>query len=152
MNEVFRQHVEHLHGKFEALMAMDPVTLDRLPKVVPKSGIYLFSEGPTYLYVGRSKRLRDRLRYHSGPAQDAPFAFKLAREATGNMKASYSTRGSRKELLADPVFKTAFQAAKDRIRRMDIRFVEEGDSNRQALLEIYATICVGAPYNDFDTH
>lgn len=152
MNEIFRQHVEQLHGKFETLMGMDPVTLDRLPKVVPKSGIYLFSEGPTHLYVGRSRRLRERLRYHSGPAHDAPFAFKLAREATGNTRASYSTRGSRRELLADPVFKIAFHAAKDRIRRMDIRFVEEEDSNRQALLEIYVTICLEAPYNDFDTH
>ena len=133
-------------------MAMNPVTLARLPKVVPKSGIYLFSEGSTHLYVGRSKRLRERLRYHSGPAEDAPFAFRLAREQTGNTKASYSISGSRKALLEEPVFRAAFQAAKDRIRRMDIRFVEEPDSNRQALLEIYATICVGAPYNDFDTH
>lgn len=152
MNEVFRQHVEQLHGKFEALIAMHPVTLDRLPRAVPTSGVYLFSEGAAHLYVGRSKRVRQRLRYHTGSADDAPFAFKLAREATGNTRASYSKKGSRKELLADPVFRTAFQAAKDRIRRMDIRFVEEADSYRQALLEIYATICVGAPYNDFDTH
>jgi hypothetical protein len=152
VNEIFRQHVEQLHGKFEALIGMEPVILTALPKAIPKSGIYLFSEGARNLYVGRSKRLRERLRYHTGPADDAPFAFKLAREQTGNTKASYSTKGSRKELLADPVFRAAFQAAKERIRRMQIRFVEEPDSNRQALLEIYATICVGAPYNDFDTH
>lgn len=152
MNETFRQHVEQLHGKFEALMKMEPVTLAGLPKTVPKSGIYLFSEGDTHLYVGRSKSLRARLRYHSGPADDAPFAFKLAREQTGNVKATYRSQGSRTELLTDPAFRAAFQSAKERIRRMRIRFVEEPDSNRQALLEIYATICVGAPYNDFDTH
>lgn len=152
MNSVFRQHVEQLHGKFEALMQMEPVTLAGLPKTVPSSGIYLFSEGPSHLYVGRSKRLRQRLRYHSSSAKDAPFAFKLAREQTGNTKASYSTKGSREELLADRTFLAAFQAAKERIRRMQIRFVEEPNPNRQALLEIYATISLGAPYNDFDTH
>jgi hypothetical protein len=153
VNEIFRQHVEQLHGRFEALMRMAPLTLSALPKDVPKSGIYLFSEGPRHLYVGRSKRLRHRIRYHSSSsADDAPFAFKLAREQTGNAKASYSPTGSRKALLADLVFRAAFQSAKKRIRQMDIRFVAEPDTNRQALLEIYTTIALDAPYNDFDTH
>jgi hypothetical protein len=125
---------------------------NELPQSVPESGIYLFSEGSKHLYVGRSKRLRSRLRYHSGTALDAPFAFKLAREETGNVKASYSPRGSRKILLTNKEFIAAFQAAKGRIRRMNIRFVEEPDPVRQALLEIYATISLSAPYNDFDTH
>jgi len=151
MNVIFEQHVEALHAKYEALVGMEPVTLAHLSKTIPTSGIYLFSEGDQHLYVGRSKRLRDRLRYHCSSAGDAPFAFKLAREATGK-KATYSKIGSRKELLTDPEFALAFQAAKDRIRRMNIRFVEEPDANRQALLEIYATIALSAPYNDFDTH
>lgn len=136
MNEVFRQQVEQLHEKFEALMRMEPVTLVRLPASVPKSGIYLFSEGASHLYVGRSKRIRTRLRYHCGSAKDAPFAFKLARALTGNTKAAYSTKGSRSQLLLDETFLAAFQAAKGRIRHMNIRFVEEPDPNRQALLEI----------------
>ena len=152
MDERFRQHVEQLHEKFEALMQTEPVRLAGLPSKVPQSGIYLFSEGPLHLYVGRSKRLRERLRYHCGSAKDAPFAFKLARELTGNTKAAYSTKGSRSQLLLDDKFLAAFQTSKDRIRQMDIRFVEEADANRQALLEIYATICLAAPYNDFDTH
>ncbi|PYR66466.1 MAG: hypothetical protein DMF88_16240 [Acidobacteria bacterium] len=152
MNEIFRQHVEQLHGKYEALVQMKPVTLDSLPKQMPASGIYLFSEGDFHLYVGRSKRLRDRLRYHCGSAKDAPFAFELAREQTGNVKATYIPKGSRNQLLADDGFRTAFQAAKDRIRKMAIRFVDEPDPNGQALLEIYVTISLAAPYNDFDTH
>ena len=35
---------------------------------------------------------------------------------------------------------------------MQIRFVDEPDPIRQALLEIYVTISLEAPYNDFDTH
>jgi hypothetical protein len=61
MNEVFRQHIEQLHGNFEALMRMQPVTLAKLPRMVPTWGIYLFSEGSTHLYVGRSRRIRYRL-------------------------------------------------------------------------------------------
>ncbi len=152
MNEVFRQHVEQLHPKYEALMRMEPVTLANLPKNVPASGVYVFSEGESHLYVGRSRRLRSRLRYHSSSAEDAPFAFKLAREQTGNTKASYSSKGSREALLKDPRFLAAFQSAKDRIRRMQIRFVEEPGPTRQALLEIYVTLSLNAPYNDFDTH
>jgi hypothetical protein len=152
MNEVFRQHVEQLHAKYEALMRMEPVTIGGLPRNVPNSGIYVFSEGASHLYVGRSKRLRNRLRYHSSSAEDAPFAFKLAREQTGNTKASYSSKGSRQKLLANPRFRAAFQAAKERIRRMQIRFVDEPDPVRQALLEIYVTISLEASYNDFDTH
>jgi hypothetical protein len=35
---------------------------------------------------------------------------------------------------------------------MDVRYVEETDPLRQALLEIYVSIILKTPYNDFDTH
>src|SRR5262245_57868449 len=117
MNEVFRQHVERLHERFEALMGMEPVSLEGLPRVVPKSGIYLFSEGQSHLYVGRSKRIRQRLRYHCGSAKDAPFAFKLARETTGKTKATYSTKDSRNQLLLDDTFLAAFEAPRTAFAR-----------------------------------
>ena len=43
-------------------------------------------------------------------------------------------------------------AAKERIRAMEYRYVEEADQNRQALLEIYCAAVLGTPYNDFGTH
>ncbi len=83
----------------------------------------------------------------------AAFAFKLAREATGNMIASYRTgENSRSGLMLKPEFLTAFIAAKARIRAMDFRFVEETDHNAQALLEIYCTLALGARHNDFNSH
>jgi len=152
MEDIFRRHVEQLHAKYEALMAMSAVSFGSLPREVPTCGIYLFSEGSSHLYVGRSKKIRQRLHLHCGGPAGASFAFKLAREATGRVKATYTSKGSRQELLADPVFAAAFHAAKARIRQMHIRFVEEPDPVRQALLEIYVTIVLAAPYNDFDTH
>jgi hypothetical protein len=82
----------------------------------------------------------------------APFAFRLARRTTGQTQASYETEGSRAELERNPVFLKAFTRAKERVRRMDIRFVEENDPLRQALLEIYAAVALCTPYNDFETH
>jgi hypothetical protein len=49
-------------------------------------------------------------------------------------------------------FKSAFDKAKKRITSMDIRFVEESDPTRQALLEIYTATVLKTPYNDFDNH
>jgi hypothetical protein len=54
--------------------------------------------------------------------------------------------------MHDPIFAEAFSRAKDRIRRMDYRYVEETDQNRQSLLEIYCAIVLETPYNDFGTH
>jgi hypothetical protein len=49
-------------------------------------------------------------------------------------------------------FSQAFTEAKARIREMDYRYVEETDQTRQALLEIYASVALKTPYNDFNTH
>jgi hypothetical protein len=76
----------------------------------------------------------------------------MARKETGRMQASYSTSGSRRELETDPVFEPAFGRAKARIRSMDLRFVEETDPTRQALLEIYAATVLETPFNDFKNH
>jgi hypothetical protein len=151
MNEIFRKHVEQLHPKFEALMRMSPVTLATLSNDADKSGIYLLSEGSRHLYIGRSRKIRSRLRMHVGHPAGASFAIKLARESTGR-KASYTALGSVKELLNEPEFSAAFQKAKQRIRAMHIRYIDEADCNRQALLEIYATLSLNTPYNDFETH
>ncbi len=83
----------------------------------------------------------------------AAFAFRLAREATGNLVATYKKGvGSRAGLMENEIFISAFTAAKARIRSMDLRFVEESDPVRQALLEIYVSVVLATPYNDFDTH
>gem|GEM_PF-5895913 len=35
---------------------------------------------------------------------------------------------------------------------MDVRWVEEPDALKQALLEIYSAVVLQAPYNDFRNH
>lgn len=47
---------------------------------------------------------------------------------------------------------SAFKRAKERVRAMEFRAVEESDQTRQALLEVYCAIALKTPYNDFGTH
>lgn len=153
MNIHFKDRIESLHAKFESLISMQPVTVDSVPKNTPKGGIYLFSNGDSHLYVGRTKRsIKDRLKDHVSTADDCPFAWHLAREATNNKKASYKTEGSRKHLLSHPDFIKAYEYAKQQIRKMDVRYVGETDPLMQALLEIYVAVATEAKHNDFDTH
>jgi hypothetical protein len=51
-------------------------------------------------------------------------------------------------LCAEPTFAEAFQQAKARVRNMDLRFVEEADLTRQALLEIYVSVVLRTKYNE----
>src|SRR5258708_8465030 len=130
MHESFKQYVEVLHPSFERLLSMLPIKITALPKNAPQKCVYLFSEGNDHLYVGRTRHLRNRLRQHSIPGaqhNQAVFAFRLAREVTGNLIAAYSVEGSRVALCADSDFALAFTRAKARVRNMDLRFVEETD-------------------------
>jgi hypothetical protein len=155
MDARFRSLVESLEPQYQKLVSMPPVRFGALPQSIPERGIYLFSEGASHLYVGRTNGIRKRLQNHcrlSGTHFSATFAFRIARLETGRVKATYAPTGSRSELVVDPVFGPAFEAAKRRVNVMDIRFVEERDPVRQALLEIYVAQVLETPFNDFDNH
>lgn len=156
MNPDFARFVETLHPSFERLIAMEPVRGGTLPRDMPLQGVYLFSEANRYLYVGRSNKLSQRYKQHTNPGSQhnqAVFAFKIAREITGKIKAAY-VKGpeNRRGLISDPDFSLAFAEGKARVRRMDYRFVEEQDQTRQALLELYCAVALKCPYNDFNTY
>jgi hypothetical protein len=156
MDRKFAVLIETLEPKLERLLASPAVRYGSLPRDMPASGVYLFTENGKHLYVGRSNVLRKRHGRHCLPGathRQAAFAFQLAREATGRTTASYkSGEGSLAGLMLDPAFAAAFIAAKKRIRAMEYRYVEEKDQNRQALLEIYCAVALSTPYNDFGTH
>jgi hypothetical protein len=155
MHESFAKYVDTLHPSFERLVNMTPVKIAELRRLLPYKCVYLFSENGTALYVGRTNHFRQRMRQHSIEAaqhNQAVFAFRLARMETGKTLAAYSPEGSRSTLLLDPQFAAAFLGAKARIRNMELRYVEETDPLRQALLEIYAAVVLHTPHNDFETH
>lgn len=155
MNEVFQTHVDAMEPALKTLLEMVPISGSHLPRDIPLRGIYLFSDGDQHLYVGRSNRIRQRLQSHCRPSaghNSATFAFRIARMETDKLEATYSTKGSRAELEKDPEFSSAFTEAKDRVRAMDIRYVEEKEPIRQAILEMYVALSLETPFNDFDNH
>jgi hypothetical protein len=157
MHAKFAAIIESLQEKFDQLLAGPAYKFGELPVRMPESGVYLFSEGSAHHYVGRSNNLRKRYYLHCrrGSQQNqATFAFKLAREAVGIREAAYKAgTSSRAGLAANPEFQKAFSAAKERLRSMDYRYVEETGQTRQALLEAYCAIVLDTQrYNDFETH
>ncbi len=139
--------------KFAELIASPKHSVAHLPKEMPGAGIYLFSEAGAPLYVGRTNNLRKRLQNHARNSHNqATFAFLLARHATGNLKASYKPDGSRQHLLQNPEFRAEFDAARNRIRQMDIQFVEEPDPIKQTILEVFTAFETQARFNDFENH
>src|SRR5271166_4013714 len=138
MDATFAVLVDMLAPKLERLLAMPPRRYGELPRDMPVSGVYMFSEGDRHLYVGRSNVMRGRYGRHCRPGathRQAAFAFQLAREKTGRTAASYRPgEGSRAGLMLAPEFAAAFAEAKARIRTMNYRYVEEVDQTRQALL------------------
>jgi hypothetical protein len=156
MHSKFAVLVNSLAPKFDELISRSPLTYGKLPRDMPSSGVYLFSEKRRPLYVGRSNSLRDRYGRHCRPGatfRQAAFAFQLAREATGRTVAAYRAgKGSRKDLMQVPEFAAAFTDAKEHIRSMQYRYVEGSDQTCQALLEIYCAVVLETPYNDFGTH
>jgi hypothetical protein len=155
MDPTFQSLLDTLPKALERLLSMPPQKAASVPPSAPSQGVYLLSEGRKHLYVGRSNRLRQRVRNHGRPsatANQAAFAFRLAREATGKSKASYKPKGSRAELLKDPAFAEAFSRAKARIQKMDVRYLAETAPLRQYLLELHVAVALHTPYNDFDTH
>jgi hypothetical protein len=156
MDQIFVRYVENLHSKLEALVSMTPVTPTALPKIMCKKGVYLLSEGEKHPYVGRSNEIKKRIGRHCRPGAThrmAAFAFRLARETTGNLKAhTRKVLDQRAALIEDETFSKAFTRAKVRISQMNVRFVDEPDLIKQALLEIYVSVVLKTPYNDFDNH
>jgi hypothetical protein len=154
VNIEYRQLVEVLEPKYRALVAMTPVRYTSLPRAMPKCGVYLFSEGDNHLYVGRFNHMRQRLAGHCRPSSShfsATFAFRVARERTG-FKATYSTEGSRPLLVKHKAFGPEFMRAKAWIAGLDLRFIEETEQIRQALLEIYPAVVLKTSFNAFNTH
>ncbi|SEJ91686.1 hypothetical protein SAMN05518849_11833 [Sphingobium sp. AP50] len=152
MDPSFAALVDNLPASLEKLLACLAHSGGlALATSVPARAVYLFSEGDDYLYVGRTNRLRQRYLEHCrGKHNDAPFAFKLSRHETGNLK----EKGGRTRLaLQDDLdFSDAFQKAKERVKSMAFRWVEVTDANEQCLFEIYATLTLKARFNDFENH
>lgn len=147
----FSQRIEEVVRLHDELTRCQPLIRDRLPTEMKGPGVYLFSDTEKHYYVGRSRDVRERVMQHArASALNAPFAFKRARQVTGN-NPTYQVIGSRAQLLADGDFVHELMAQKKWIATLDIRYVHVEDAITQALLEIYSSDQLRTPYNDFNT-
>ena len=116
MNQSFREHVDRLPDLMDALTSSPMHDWHNL-RGIPSdgAGIYVFYENGLPIYVGRTRKMRQRIRSHGYKGSrnnSASFAFNLA-------KKNAETRGvdvtrSRSELDEDPAFKSLFDAERER--------------------------------------
>ena len=155
MSKSFGKYVSKLEKCTQALLLSSRYKIaDGLPRNVPSKGIYLFSQGGKHLYIGRSDNIRRRMGLHTRPSSthnQATFAFRMARKELGIPLPTYKPEGSRSDLASNPRFLSAFQAAKSEIREMEVHFLAEEDPIMQVLLEIYISLTLDTPYNEFKT-
>lgn len=112
-------------------------------------GIYVLYEDSTPMYVGRSDDLASRLLAHgrrSGSSENSSFAFNLAKEEFPQSNAL-----TRRQLQREDQFKSLFSAAKERVRKMEVRVVEATDPIEQTVLEVYAHLELNT-FNSFENH
>jgi hypothetical protein len=149
----FSQIIEKLPILLEQLKASPLCPWDSLG-VLPQRGVYVFYEGKCPVYVGRSDRVRKRVREHGQPSSQhgsATFAFLLAKEKAES-QGMFDSSKPRRELQDDPVFKPLYTEAKGRICKMSVRVVEVMDPIEQTVFEVYAAMELKTRYNSFENH
>jgi len=153
-----------MNDEFKTLVHKLPVLFERLANAplrpwnnlgpLPQNGIYVLFENGRPIYVGRSNRMKDRIKEHGRPSSthnSAPFAFNLAKKVAEEKGVNVNRR--RSDLEKDPIFSALFSEAKERVSRMSVKVVEVDNPIIQTLLEVYAALCLRTTeYNDFDTH
>lgn len=152
MNDQFNRIIELLPPLFERLVTSSIKTWNDLGRV-PQKGIYVFYENGNPIYVGRTNRMKDRVKEHGRPSStrdSAPFAFNIAKKAA--IEKGMGLNKSRKELERDPTFAKLFSEAKDKVSKMSVRVIEIDDPIIQTIFEVYASMELKTEFNDFDTH
>jgi hypothetical protein len=124
------------------------------PHVPNTPGIYLFRDADTAIYVGQSRKLRERLRLRTGATrrqEEASFAFNVAkREAK---EAGVDIERWRAVLQADADFRPHFDNARAKVAAMHVQFIGLADPIERTLFEVYAALALGTTeFNSFETH
>jgi hypothetical protein len=123
-------------------------------RYIPKApGVYLFSDRKP-VYVGQTRNLRVRLRNHTGAKateNQASFAFLISKVKAET--AGIDLNRTRKILEADPDFSDHFRKAKERVAKMNVRWIELDDPIERTLFEMYAALALDTvAFNSFETH
>ncbi len=115
----------------------------------PQQGVYVLYENGDATYVGRSNRMRSRLRTHGAESADrhgATFAFKLLKRCLGE--------SSLTDVQIEQQHGEEFRKRREKVRGMTFQAVAIEDQLEQTLFEVYAILEKGTypHHNDFKTH
>jgi len=152
--EIFDHLVAELPQLLDQLLEAPAAKVGEHPPIPEAPGIYLFSELDQAIYVGQTRKLRQRLRNHTNPLgknNSATFAFLVAK--TEAEKAGVDIGQYREQLEADQEFADHFLTAKLRVSEMDVRFIELPGPIERSVFEIYAAMALDTRvFNSFETH
>jgi hypothetical protein len=152
VNPEFNTFIESLHPMYEQLNSCASYSIEDRKHFPQVPAVYVLYENGIPIYTGRTKKLRQRMTQHIGNRQEqATLAFRLTREKTGNIRPTYKTKGSRNDLLSDPTFASEFDNSKKRVRKMTVKFVQIDHDILQHLFEVYCTLILKTPHNEFKT-
>jgi len=136
---------------------MSPRKYGELPRDMSTCGVYLFTENGKHLYVGRSNDLRGRYGRHCRPGateRQAAFAFQLAREKPpgASFAPTSRTNTAGRRLPTCRNFMPRSWQQRSEFGTWSTVLLRRPTRISQALLEIYCSVVLQTPYNDFKTH
>lgn len=150
----FDETVAKMPRLLEALLDAPAHRVAEHPSVPNTPGIYLFSEKGKPVYVGQSRKLRQRLRHHtdlSSGQNSASFAFNIAKGTAG--RAGLDIGRFRQVLEVDVDFAKHFNRAKQSVANMTVQFIELADPIERTMFEMYAALALStSEFNSFETH
>jgi predicted GIY-YIG superfamily endonuclease len=122
-------------------------------QIAAKPGVYLFSDGERFQYVGQTRNLRARLGQHTRPSgthYGATLAFLMATKDAASR--GFDVKQQRAVLQKDVAFAECFAQAKRTVARWDVQVAEEDDPDVRTVFEVYAHLVLGTDLNTFETH
>ena len=148
----FKMIVDKLEPLLKELRAGPPNTVEEGLGQLPNKGVYAFYEKGEPIYIGRSNRMKARIREHGAESSlhgSATFAYKLLLEAKGELGGHSSSRTRKNFQEANS---SEYRRQRQRIRDMEVRAVGIENQQVQAIFEIYAILALGTTkYNSFQT-
>lgn len=136
---------------FDELIQQEILSFDDALKLKDIPGIYVFYEKGAPVYVGRTRKLRQRLRAHvSDSHNSASYALKRTRAAHG-LAATYTKSMSRSVIANEEPYRQTFLKEIAKIGGMGIQFLEVQDPIEQYLLELLASLNFEVSLSGFDT-
>jgi hypothetical protein len=150
----FDEAVSKMPRLLEQLLEAPAHRVSDHPSVPNSPGIYLFSQDGEPVYVGQSRKLRQRLRHHTdllSGQNRASFAFNIAKRDAG--LAGLDVARFRQVLEADVDFAEHFDRAKHSVADMTVQLIELADPIERTIFEMYAALALHtSEFNSFETH